>query len=516
MKTIAMYLRLSSKDTKMRRGEIDQSESISNQRAMIKEYVRNNIDFAGMDILEFIDDGWSGKNFDRPAFKKMIELARQEKIHCIIVKDLSRLGRDYLVVGNYLFRVFPFLNLRVIALNDNYDSKCIDVNSLDTPLKTLIYDYYSRDLSRKIKSAKLEKAKRGDFLSPYAPFGYKKNPENKNRLVVDEIAAKVVKMIFENFLNGKTKSEIARELNDREIPTPMIYKRENGCSRGRWPSISNNNYWHKGTIGIILKDIRYTGKVVYGTKKRKAMGINRVICTPKENWIIVDNTHEAIISNEIFQAVQSKIKKMDRGEVKKRKYLLHGKVLCGVCRHAMLREAANQKNAYYLCETNRYFTECSCPKEKISAKDLEETVLRILRENARCFTDEKELESIENQQKQKKKDTISKNILGLKEKKYKLEKESRRLYEDFIEGKLNKESYLEKKAMLRKQINLTKDQYSVLEKELEKSTKVMPIKYNAESLTRDMIDEIVEKIYIYPGLALDIKLNFGENLSSNF
>ena len=185
MKT-AMYLRISSEDEDLRTGEKNESESISNQRSLLREYVSGHAELAGSEILEFCDDGWSGTNFERPAVKELLEQVKRGQINCILVKDLSRFGRDYLTVGDYISRVFPFLGVRFISVNDGFDSSNpLDIDSLDTSFRTLIYDLYSRDLSRRVKSAKKARAERGAFLSPYAPYGYVKDPEDKNHLLVD-------------------------------------------------------------------------------------------------------------------------------------------------------------------------------------------------------------------------------------------------------------------------------------------------------------------------------------------
>lgn len=511
-RTVAIYVRLSSEDAELRKGKIAQSGSIDNQRAMLRDYIQTCSDFTGMEVLEFIDDGWSGKSFDRPAFKKMMESAKEGKISCIIVKDISRLGRDYLVVGNYLSRVFPFLEVRFIALNDNYDSnRSTDIDSLDTSFKTLIYDLYSRDLSQKVKTAKLQKAKKGDFLSPYAPFGYKKDPNDKNHLQVDDDAAVVVKSIFEEFLNGKSTTQIARELNNRNVPTPMLYKRLQGCSRESWPSITNRNFWTKGTVRIILSDERYTGKVTYGTKRRKQMGINRVVSAAKGNWVVVDDMHEAIISKELFCDVRSKIKKVERRIGNKREYLLRGKVICGICGHAIPREAAMTKYAYYACDTKKYFSSCPCPKEKIRAEELEETILYMLREKVRLSTVEKQVQEVQAENKEKEKGRLRQELLVKEEHKARLENRSRELYEAFVDGRLEKESYIYKKKCLREEISQTETFLIALQEKLEK-----PINSNSnddktvDDIVIGMIDELVDRVYVYPGLRIDVKLNINE------
>lgn len=255
-----LYLRLSRDD-----GDKEESGSITGQRELLRDYISQH-----PELLEYairIDDGFSGSTFERPGFQKMIEDVKSGRTDCIIVKDLSRFGRDYLVVGNYISRVFPFLGVRFIAVNDGFDSsRPQDIDSLDTSFKTLIYDLYSRELSGKVKNAKRMRAEKGLFLSPFAPYGYVKDPEDKNRLVIDNGAADIVRKIFSLTIDGVRPSEIAAMFNRDGVPTPMLYKRAAGCSRDRWPSIHDENFWTQRTIIKILRDERYIGKFFFAEK----------------------------------------------------------------------------------------------------------------------------------------------------------------------------------------------------------------------------------------------------------
>ena len=253
----AMYLRISSEDADLRTGEKDESESISNQRSLLREYVSGHAELAGSEILEFCDDGWSGTNFERPAVKELLEQVRRGQINCIVVKDLSRFGRDYLTVGDYISRVFPFLGVRFISINDGFDSSNpLDIDSLDTSFRTLIYDLYSRDLSRRVKSAKKARAERGAFLSPYAPYGYVKDPEDKNHLLVDTEAAEVIRRIFQMAADGAKTWEIAAALNGDGVSSPKNYKVEAGCTRKPWRSIQEENFWTASLVAKFLRDER--------------------------------------------------------------------------------------------------------------------------------------------------------------------------------------------------------------------------------------------------------------------
>lgn len=295
MKT-AMYLRISSEDEDLRTGEKNESESISNQRSLLREYVSGHAELAGSEILEFCDDGWSGTNFERPAVKALLEQVRRGQINCIVVKDLSRFGRDYLTVGDYISRVFPFLGVRFISVNDGFDSSNpLDIDSLDTSFRTLIYDLYSRDLSRRVKSAKKARAERGAFLSPYAPYGYVKDPEDKNHLLVDTEAAEVIRRIFQMAADGTKTWEIAAALNGEGVSSPKNYKVETGCTRTPWHSIQDENFWTANLVAKFLRDERYIGKTVYGKRSRDIVGSTHTVKISRNDWVIVPDRHEAIV-----------------------------------------------------------------------------------------------------------------------------------------------------------------------------------------------------------------------------
>ncbi len=204
----AKYIRLSAEDVDLGKDGKIESNSVTNQRNLLDAVISRTPELADSHVVEFCDDGWSGKNFERPAFLEMIAQVRAGEIQCIIVKDLSRFGRDYLTVGNYISCVFPFLGVRFIAVNDGFDSiRPADIDSLETSFKALIYDLYSRDLSRKVRSAKRFRAQRGDFLSPFAPYGYIKDPADNHRLIIAPEAAETVRRIFRLTADGQKKEQ---------------------------------------------------------------------------------------------------------------------------------------------------------------------------------------------------------------------------------------------------------------------------------------------------------------------
>lgn len=521
---IANYLRISAKDLDLQKFGKAASNSINNQRHLIADFIDRMPEFAGAKIVEFCDDGWSGKNFDRPAFKAMLEQVKCGAINCIIVKDLSRFGRDYLTVGNYISRVFPFLGVRFIAVNDGLDSAhTIDTDSLDTVFKTLLYDFYSRDLSYKVRSAKQCKAKRGDFLSPFAPYGYRKAKENKNQLEVDPEAAKIVHWIFQMAADAIRPVQIARTLNAKQVLTPMLYKREIGCSRLEWPCVNSDNFWTENTVIKILRDERYMGRTIYGKRTRDQVGKNHVVKIQQSDWIVVENTHQAIVSKEEFELAKKQLQKhLERNKTisGRKDTMLYKKVRCGVCGHIMKR--VNAKQPYYICSTPRFTDTYFCVKEPILESDLKKIVLTQLRMQTLYAAENSSIWEEIQQNKRGEVNVVMKMLSQLKESQTKSACSMQRLYEKFAFGELDKAAYLKAKQDIVKK----RDAVSLQRKELEEKLKNLNADKILENQLTDyleqhieiekLIDEIapgvLEKIVVYPDNMLCITWNYKEDL----
>ncbi|MCL2852255.1 MAG: recombinase family protein [Defluviitaleaceae bacterium] len=277
---VAMYLRLSLDDGKER-----ESGSIAHQRDMLARYLDEHQNLSHCRRVEYSDDGYSGTNFNRPGVVEMLEKVGKREVNCIVVKDLSRFGRSYIEVGNFLEQVFPFLDVRFISINDGYDSACeaTAASGIELALKMLVYDLYSKDLSAKLRSAKLAQIRRGEFIAPNAPYGYRKSAEVKNKLEVDEDTAWVVRYIFELAAAGERLAEIARILSAKDVPPP-------------------NARWSGSKVRRILQDERYTGSMV-GHKYEHLYFKAPQTSVPRDRWIVVPDTHEAIIPKAVFDDV---------------------------------------------------------------------------------------------------------------------------------------------------------------------------------------------------------------------
>jgi len=343
---IALYIRLSIEDYKY------DSLSIENQSLVLHEYAASMPEALNAEIMEFIDNGYSGTNFERPQVQKLIELVRANQIDCIIVKDFSRFGRNSIETGYFIERVFPLFHTRFISISDDFDSSKFkgDTGGMDVAFKYLISEYYSRDMSIKTKSAKYAKMQRGEYQSKICPYGYRKSADG--RMEPDPEAAAVVQLIFQLAAEGINATAITRELFRRSIPTPGQYKAAHG---NHTHDISRcHGIWSTSTILRILEDERYTGVYVIGKRAVLEVGGTRSRLKDRESWYIIPDHHPAIIEKAVFDTVQASQLRFSQPNKKKRDYPLKGKAFCGCCGHALSRTM--QKPSYAYDRSPEYWT----------------------------------------------------------------------------------------------------------------------------------------------------------------
>lgn len=517
----AIYLRISSEDADLRTGEKDESESISNQRSLLREYVSGHADLSDSEILEFCDDGWSGTNFERPAVKELLEQVKHRQINCIIVKDLSRFGRDYLTVGDYISRVFPFLGVRFISVNDGFDSSNpLDIDSLDTSFRTLIYDLYSRDLSRRVKSAKKARAERGAFLSPYAPYGYVKDPEDKNHLLVDAEAAEVIRRIFQMAADGAKTWQIAAALNGDGVISPKNYKVEAGCTRTPWRSIREDNFWTGNLVAKLLRDERYIGKTVYGKRSRDIVGSTHTVKISRNDWIVVPDRHEAIVPEVLFEKAQACMR-----EYREREVMTGGgntlkrKVICGVCGHTMQRD--NKKNGSYRCVTKRLNTGFDCSEEKVPEADVLEAAVDTIQVYAQYAVSIDRLLQTRQEQRLLDRKQAQRQLQTLQSRKARLDKRLQDLYEGLVEGEISRKSFAAQKKALTAQAEDISHTVLELERKISGSDDsgnavIEQFKSYAgiTALTREISIDLLQSVTIYPDGRMDIRLNLADEIEA--
>lgn len=297
MMKCVIYLRLSKEDDFCH----DESNSIKNQRELIHKYIRKDADLRKMEIVELVDDGYSGKNMERPGMQELLKLIRDNKAGCVIVKDMSRFSRDYLETGKYVEQIFPFMGVRFIAINDNYDSRDYagGIGEIDVAFKGILYDFYSEDLSEKIKSSFKIKKAQGQYIAALPPYGYMKNPKDKHKLIVDPEAAVIVKRIFREYLDGTSAYSIAQRLNEDGVETRSVYfERRFGynCRGNREKAL----LWTAMSVIRVLDNENYIGTFVYHKYEQTEVASKKRRMLEPEDWSRIRNHHEALITEKDF------------------------------------------------------------------------------------------------------------------------------------------------------------------------------------------------------------------------
>ncbi len=384
----AIYLRLSRDD-----GDIDgskaESNSISSQRDMIRSFIRKQDNMEIYDI--YVDDGWSGTNFDRPEFKRMMKDVEAGNVNCVIVKDLSRLGRDYIEAGRLIQKTFPAFSVRFIALTDHFDSLTADYNetSLVVPVKNFVNDSYARDISGKVRSHQQIKRENGKFIGAFAAYGYKKNRDDRNQLVPDDYAAGIVRKIFAWKIEGYSNFAIAQMLDGLGILSPMEYKKVQGEKYRTGFVTGVKTKWSAVAVKRILTNESYIGTLVQGKEERINYKVKKSVKKPEEEWVKVEQAHEAIISKEDYGIVQELLKVDTRaGGGEKKAHIYAGLLYCGDCGEPMVRRVSRYKGkekVSFICSARNKNGECR--RHTISEEDLNRVVLAGLKTQVSLFLD---------------------------------------------------------------------------------------------------------------------------------
>lgn len=501
-----LYLRLSRED-----GDKEESDSIINQKELILEFLKSRKDIRIHAVR--IDDGYSGVNFERPAFQEMLQEIKNGTVNCVITKDLSRFGRNHIEVGKYIEKIFPYLGVRFIAINDNYDSISTDPQAnIIVPFKNLINDAYCRDISTKIRSSLEVKRKRGDFVGAFAPYGYRKSDEDRNRLEIDEEAAEVVRYIFKMYLQGSNAYRIAEALNRENFLTPMDYKKKQGSAYYTGFKKKATGRWTHTNVLRILENPVYTGTLVQGKITTPNYKIKKKTIKEQNRWNRVENAHEAIISAIDFRNVQAVLKLDTRTAQEMEKvYCLAGVTKCGDCGANMIRKtvpSGNKKFVYYVCGSHKG-NKMLCSSHCINADMLEENVLKILNSQIDHVTDMDEiLKQLESEQLENgKTERRKRQMMQIKEELQRYCHLRLELYEDYKAELLNKEEYLELKEIYRERIERMEQALERLEKDAELLSRDYAItgewirefkKYgHLGALTREVVVSLIDQILVY-------------------
>ena len=513
----ALYIRLSRED-----GDKIESDSVVNQKRILENFVASRPDIELADT--YIDDGYSGANFERPAFLRMMADVYAQKVNCVIVKDSSRFGRNASESGRYIGEVFPKLRVRYIAVNDLIDSgksQGAAVDFLNNTMRGMINEYYVAANSESIRSTLNMERRRGEFIGAFAKYGYKKDPADRHKLVIDEEAAENVRLIFKMYLNGAGIRSIVRHLNENGILNPSAYKRSKGLNfKAR--TVGNSTLWSDKTVRRTLSDLMYTGVMVQG----KCQKINYKTkatrdCTPDE-WIIVEGTHEPIISKDDFDRVQKMLHAGVKGSANNGSIdLFAGLLKCADCGHALIKKVNNNPEKtyiYYKCSTH---CKCgsACAAHTIRYERLYHCVLYCIQRMVDIAVDADEVLTEMRQNRSAAKSTvdIKKQIQSQEQELDKIKNLLAGLYPDYKSGLLNKDQYLINKQkseqeQARLQANIDSLKASLTDPDAPDKTNdfIEHFKHhgNIGSLTRPLLTELIDRIVVHQDGTLDITFNF--------
>lgn len=520
----AIYVRLSKEDGDVSNAVKAESNSISNQKNLIRDFLKDKEDIVV--VSERVDDGYSGSNFERPAFKLMLEDIKKGIVDCVIVKDLSRFGREYIDSGRYIERLFPALGVRFIAINDNYDSLNgkEQADEIIIPFKNLINDAYCRDISVKIRSHLEVKRKNGEFIGSFAPYGYQKSENDRNSLIIDPIAAGIVKDIYRMKLQGLSQDAIANRLNDMGVLSPMEYKSATGSNYQTSFKTSDKAVWSSVTVRRILENELYIGNLVQGRQTTPNHKVKKTILKPEKDWVRIEKNHEAIISDRDFSIVQRLLGMDTRISPKQSEvYPLAGLIVCADCGAAMVRKnacAGGKKYQYYVCSRNKETKECS--NHRIAVDRLEETVLQLLRVQISNILDLKQV--------MEKVSTIPFQELDIRELEKRIEQKETEigrcmelrnmLYEDMKDGIVSKEDYMELHEAYTQKRNLAEDAVRKMKQEIKdilasNTDKYKWLDYFAEHqdidrLTRNVAVELIDRVKVIDKGSIEVVFSFGD------
>jgi len=380
---VALYIRLSKEDETE-----GPSQSVTNQKSLLEEFVKQHR-LSMYDI--YIDDGFSGTNFDRPAFQRMIADIEAKKVNMVITKDLSRLGRDYIMTGHYMERYFPEKRVRYISLLDGIDTGIESTANDITPFRAIMNDMYAKDISKKIKSVKRDKQRKGQFIGGKPMYGYKTQPTEKNKIVIDEEVAPIVRRIFAMALDGMSCRKIAATLNDEGIPTPATYANLPVGNPGPYTGL-----WSSERISDMLQNETYIGNMVQGRMVKVNYKSKKCLRQPREKWVIVENTHEPLVDRETFQKVRLLVESRKHTRSRTYDFLLKGLIFCHECGYPLAtlnrKNAAGEERLFFVCRTYQRFTKAGvCTCHSIKEQTVTEAVLAKVREVCQAYLNADEL-----------------------------------------------------------------------------------------------------------------------------
>lgn len=523
----AVYVRLSKEDIDTAYARKAESDSISNQKQLIFDFLKNKPEINIVSVR--VDDGYTGTNYDRPAFQLMLDDIKAGAVNCVVVKDLSRFGREYIDAGKYIDRLFPYYGVRLIAINDGVDTITKDTsNEFGITVKNLFNDNYCRDISIKTRSNLNVKRKNGEFTGAFAPYGYKRSESVHNKLVVDEYPASVVQDIFKWKLSGMSQDGIAKKLNELGVLSPMEYKRSMGLNYKSGFKVKEKTLWTAVTVRRILTNELYIGTLIQGVRTTPNYKVKVVKINEKKDWCVIEENHEALVTEKTFDLVQRLLLLDTRTSPnEERVFPLAGLMECADCGSPLVKKlttSGKKKYSYYMCSKNKQ--QHTCSSHRIKADDLENTVLAVLQNQIQMVIQMNDcLEMIGN---------LPFRKINLKKAEERLEKiedeisKYRRLkvslYEDMKDGLVSKEDYIDIGTQYEERIKNAEQSKNQVRKEMDKlisNTSEQQIwmqdfieHKNLTTLSRTAAVELIEKVLIYEDKKIEVQFRHAEEFAT--
>lgn len=517
---VAIYLRLSKEDDDLScsSGAKSESNSISNQRKLIHDFMKSHPELELYD--EYKDDGKSGSNFDRAEFQRMMKDIEAGKVNCVVVKDQSRFGRDYIDVGKYKEKIFPKLGVRFITINEGYDSlSATSSDDLAFTINSFVYDFYIRDISTKIRTNLTAKKQNGEYAGAFVAYGYVKDSNDKSKLVVDQFAADVVRDIFRWKIEGLSPQNIAVRLNELGIPSPAEYKKLSGSNYKTSFQTSSKAVWSHVSVRRILKNEIYLGVMIQGKRTTPNYKTKTVVTKAESEWLRVEGTHEAIISVRDFELVQELLRDDTHcraGDVTVPVYA--GRIYCGDCGAAAVRKTvsyAGKRYVYYVCNANKH-DKTVCSRHSIREDILGQVIYQTVRHQIDLLLDvDKALRQFENLSWEKHKLKQLDASIEIQEEVVRKNNTLRLgIYEDLRAGLLDRSEYESLKKELAERIaeataaieKLNKEKREILDGVSKQQSWIEQFRQyeNVTELTRPMVIHLIERINIFEDSNIEI------------
>lgn len=507
----ALYIRLSKEDESE-----GPSQSVQNQESLLREFVQQH----RLQVVDtYIDDGWSGTNFDRPDFKRMIGDIEAKRVNMVITKDLSRLGRDYIMTGHYMERYFPEHRVRYISLLDGIDTGVDSTANDITPFRAIMNDMYAKDISKKIKSVKRDKQRKGQFIGGKPMYGYKMHPTQRNAIVVDENAAPVVRRIFAMALAGQSCRGIAAALNQEGVPSPAVY-----CGwKVRYPG-PYSGMWSSERISEMLKNETYIGNMVQGRQVKVNYKSKKCLRQAPENWVVVENTHEPLVDRETFQKVQVMLNSRKSTRSRTYDFLLKGLIFCHECGYPLA--VVNRKNAkgedvlYFLCRTYQRFTKAGvCTCHSIKEETVTQAVIQKVRQVCHRYLHPEELLPLAEQavEEAQKKNALETEMTAVQAKIESMSSNLDKMYMDRLSGLLSEEDfqrvYLKVKrdrSVLEQRLKTLREQADAPHTTEEKAKALVTRFLETAPASRELLVSLIDRVELTQDKEIILKFRFHE------